>query len=237
MMWRLKDNMIGATALRKFLSVLLYGLLCGTCSVSLTSCAIWNHFFGSKIEGLTLKHAKGIDDIGKPKENLPYCTINCSTPLAAITKPEIYVYKSQRRLMLVQDGVLVRDYQVGLGFRDVGDKTIRGDGRTPEGEYFVCVRNPNSRFYKSLGLNYPLPKHAEMALAKGDIGLQEFRLIVDAYESKSKPPQNTALGGEIFIHGGGATDDWTLGCVALSDRAIDELFEVVPIGTPVHIFP
>ncbi|MHC1742802.1 MAG: murein L,D-transpeptidase family protein [Syntrophobacteraceae bacterium] len=229
--------MIGATALRKCLTVLLYGLLCATCLVSLTSCAVWNYFFVSKIDGLALRHAKGIDIPVKPSESAPYCTVNCSAPLTAITKPEIYVYKSQRRLMVVQEGVLVRDYQVGLGPRVVGDKAFRGDGRTPEGDYFVCVRNPNSRFYKSLGLNYPLPKHAEKGLTTGEIGLEEFRQILDAYDTRTKPPWNTALGGEIFIHGGGATEDWTLGCVALSNRAMDELFEVIPVGTPVHIFP
>lgn len=229
--------MIGATALRKCLSILLYGLLCIACLCAMSSCAVWNSLFGSKIDGLALKHATGIDDVLKPQEDVPYCTVNCSAPLTAITKPEIYVYKSQRRLMVIQDGVLVRDYQVGLGPRVVGDKAFRGDGRTPEGDYFVCVRNPNSRFYKSLGLNYPLPKHAEKGLISGDIGLQEFRQILEAYETRTKPPWNTALGGEIFIHGGGAYEDWTLGCVAVSNRAMDELFEVVPVGTPVHIFP
>jgi len=235
-MRRLKDNMIGATALRKSLSFLLYGLLYLTCLCSLTSCSVWNHFFGSNIEGITIRHAKGIDDLEKPS-NAPYCKVDCTVPLTAITKPEIFVYKSQRRLMVVQDGVLVRDFQVGLGPRVTGDKAFRGDGRTPEGDYYVCVRNPNSRFYKSLGLNYPLPKHAEKGLATGNIGLDEFRQIVEAYDSKTKPPWNTALGGEIFIHGGGASEDWTLGCVAVYNRAMDELFEVVPVGTPVHIFP
>lgn len=228
----LKDNMIGATALKRTLCILLYGLLYAASLSALTSCTLWSH----SRDDLAIKHAPGVDDLGKPSD-APYCKVDCSLPLTAITKPEIYVYKSQRRLMVVQDGVLVRDYQVALGPRGTGDKMIRGDGRTPEGEYYVCVRNPYSKYYKSLGLNYPLPKHAEVGLAKGDIGLGEFRRIVAAYEAKEKPPWNTALGGEIFIHGGGASEDWTLGCVALYDRAMDELFEVTPVGTPVHIFP
>lgn len=230
--------MTEATVLKKTFSILPYGLMTFFCLFSLTSCAVWHQLFGSKIDGLAIKHAKIVEDVdlGKPSD-LPYCTVNCSAPLTAITKPEIYVYKSQRRMMVVQDGVLVRDYQVALGPSVVGDKTFRGDGRTPEGEYFVCVRNPNSKYYKSLGLNYPLPKHAEKGLATGSIGFQEFRQILEAYENKTRPPWNTRLGGEIFIHGGGASDDWTLGCVALSNRAMDELFEVVPVGTPVHIYP
>ncbi len=229
--------MTGTTVFNKTFSIFIHGLMYLCCMLSLSSCAVWNHFFGSKIDGLTIKHAKPIEeDLPKPPD-LPYCTVDCSAPLTAITKPEIYVYKSQRRLMVVQDGVLVRDYHVALGPSVTGDKAIRGDGRTPEGDYFVCVRNPNSKYYKSLGLNYPLPKHAEKGLAAGDIGFREFKQIVEAYENKTRPPWNTRLGGEIFIHGGGAHEDWTLGCVALSNRAMDELFEIVPVGTPVHIFP
>ena len=61
------------------------------------------------------------------------------------------------------------------------------------------------------------------------------RVITRALRVKKGPPQNTLLGGDIYIHGRGAGSDWTWGCVALDDKDIRELFDVVPIGTPVKI--
>jgi hypothetical protein len=173
-----------------------------------------------------------------PQEpQLPYRSVDYKYPLAAVCNPKIYVYKGQRRLLVVQDGVLIRDYRIGLGPRPSGDKQLQGDGRTPEGEFFVCVKKPNSSFHKSLGLSYPSPKHAERALVAGNISTEDFRKIVQAINSKSRPPWDTVLGGQIFIHGGGAHDDWTRGCVALYNTDIDELFEIVSVGVQVEILP
>lgn len=172
-----------------------------------------------------------------PREEPPYIDVNLDCPLSMVSNPKLYVYKSDRRLLLVNNGVLVREYRIGLGFSPNGDKVMRGDGRTPEGQFFVCVKNANSRFYKSLGLNYPDPSHAEKALVYGAITLEEFRNIVEAAEGKRRPPSNTALGGDIFIHGGGASEDWTWGCVALRNSAMDELFSIVSVGTPVVVKP
>jgi hypothetical protein len=167
----------------------------------------------------------------------PYHTVDYSYPAAAVCNPKLYVFKSKRRLLVVQDGVLVRDYRIGLGPRPQGDKLIQGDGRTPEGEFFVCVKNPVSNFYKSLGLSYPSPKHAERALLAGDISHEQFRRIVYAIENKARPPWDTVLGGQIFIHGGGAQGDWTKGCIAVYNSAMDELFQMVSVGTSVTIMP
>ena len=60
---------------------------------------------------------------------------------------------------------------------------------------------------------------------------------MQANEKKTLPPDGTRLGGDIFIHGGGVGEDWTLGCVALRNSDIDELFDVIPVGTPVKILP
>ncbi len=114
---------------------------------------------------------------------------------------------------------------------------MRGDGRTPEGDFFVCVKNPSSKYYKGFGINYPSPKHAEEAYLLGAISDDEYRKILQANERKTLPPDGTRLGGDIFIHGGGAGEDWTLGCVAVSNSDIDELFDVIPVGTPVKILP
>ena len=169
--------------------------------------------------------------------DLPYTEVNYQYPLAAVCNPQLYVYKSKRRLLLVQDRVLIRDYRIGLGPSPVGDKVFEGDGRTPEGDFYVCVKNPSSNFYKSLGLSYPEKRHAERALIAGNISQDEFARIVQAVNSRNRPPWNTVLGGAIFLHGGGAFGDWTKGCVALNNSTMDELFQVVNVGTPVHILP
>ncbi|HAA05381.1 MAG TPA: hypothetical protein DCZ69_02870 [Syntrophobacteraceae bacterium] len=157
--------------------------------------------------------------------------------MSHVTYPKIYVYKSKRRLLLVDNDTLVREFRVGLGFSPSGDKKRQGDGRTPEGEFYVCVKNANSAYHKSVGLSYPMPKHAEQALIAGNISQEQFARIVQAIDSKSRPPWDTRLGGQIFIHGGGAQGDWTLGCVALYNSSMDELFEMVRLGTPVSILP
>ena len=172
-----------------------------------------------------------------PECDQPYCTVNLDTPLFQINHPQIYVLKAERKLWLVQDKTLVREFKIGLGPSPTGDKFYRGDGRTPEGDYFICVKNASSKYYKSLGISYPDPPHAESALGSGMISYNDYCSIVQANDSCRLPPAGTSLGGAIFIHGGGCQDDWTLGCMAVQNRAMDELFEVVSVGTPVHIMP
>lgn len=168
---------------------------------------------------------------------LPYCVVKMDAPLWSLSNPILYVQKSERRLLLVDNKVLLRDYPVALGFQPRGDKYLRGDGRTPEGDFFVCVKNPSSKYHKGLGINYPSPRHAEEAHLIGAISREEYLRILQANDRRTLPPDNTRLGGDIFIHGGGSGADWTLGCVALSNYDIDELFDVIPVGTPVKILP
>ena len=159
------------------------------------------------------------------------------TPLGCIQNPEVYVYKEKRRLYIIQSNVLVRDYPVGLGFSPRGDKEREGDGRTPEGEFKICVKNSGSRFIRSLGLNYPDKKHAERAFFAGTITPIEFRDLLLAFEKKATPPWGTSLGGKIFIHAGGAHKDWTDGCIALYNSDMEELFQIAAVGTPVSVRP
>jgi murein L,D-transpeptidase YafK len=140
-------------------------------------------------------------------------------------------------MYIIQSNVLVRDYPIGLGFSPRGDKLKSGDGRTPEGDFRICVKNPVSRFIKSLGLNYPQERHAQRALFAGMITPIQFKDIIISVERNMLPPWNTALGGQIFIHAGGAHKDWTEGCVALYNRDMDELFVMANVGTPVIIRP
>jgi murein L,D-transpeptidase YafK len=154
-----------------------------------------------------------------------------------LVEPRIVVTKSKRQLSLYSDGKVVRTYRVGLGFSPVGDKTRQGDGRTPEGEFYVCVKNANSSYYLSLGLSYPNKPHAERGLAAGLITRSQYNEIVRAIDRKARPRWDTRLGGEIFIHGHGSSSDWTLGCVALDNSDMKELFDAVPKDTPVMIEP
>lgn len=160
------------------------------------------------------------------------------TPLGLpLVNPKIVVSKSARKLRLHSGGRVVREYRVVLGGDPVGDKERQGDSRTPEGEFYVCVKNEKSQFYRSLGLSYPNREDAERGLRDKLITRAEYDRIVRALGRRRTPPWDTALGGEIFIHGGGASNDWTAGCVALDNPDMQELFDSVPLGTPVRIEP
>ena len=154
-----------------------------------------------------------------------------------LAEPRIVVEKKARRLRLYAGGELVRVRRVVLGFAPEGDKEKQGDGRTPEGDFYVCMKNERSKFYLSLGLSYPNAEDAGRGLGAGLITRAQHRTIVNAVRSGRCPPWNTTLGGEIFIHGGGTASDWTWGCVALENEEVKELFDSVPAGTPVRIEP
>mgnify|MGYP003575334150 FL=1 len=154
-----------------------------------------------------------------------------------ITKPRIVVYKKERKLELYSGEKLVHSYRVGLGFSPVADKQREGDGATPEGDFYVFVKNNKSAYYLSLGVSYPNVEDAERGLRDGMITKSQFKAIVDAQKRKVAPPQYTKLGGLIYIHGNGAKSDWTWGCVALENEHMKQLFDSVSVGTPVTIKP
>ena len=154
-----------------------------------------------------------------------------------LRNPRIVVYKSKRSLELYSDGALVRTYKVGLGLNPVPDKVRQGDRATPEGDFYVFTKNDKSAYYLSLGVSYPNIEDAERGLRDGLISRAQHDAIVSAIKTKATPPQNTALGGDIYIHGNGASSDWTWGCVALENEDVKELFDAVPVGTPVTIKP
>jgi murein L,D-transpeptidase YafK len=157
-------------------------------------------------------------------------------PLALpLVNPRIVVAKGKRRLQLYSDDKVVKTYRVALGFNPVEDKIRAGDRRTPEGDFYICMKNTHSQFYLSLELSYPNKKHADRGLREGLITRAEYDQIVSALDQKRVPLQNTRLGGEMFIHGNGSQRDWTWGCVALDDKDIRELFDAVAVGTPVTI--
>ncbi|MGH9930545.1 MAG: L,D-transpeptidase family protein [Pyrinomonadaceae bacterium] len=149
----------------------------------------------------------------------------------------ILVLKSKRLLQLYSDGALVRSYKIGLGLNPVPDKKREGDRATPEGDFYVLTKNDKSAFYLSLGISYPNIEDAKRGLRDGLISRAQHDAIVKASKRKGRPPQNTALGGQIYIHGNGAGSDWTWGCIALENEDVKELFAAVPVGTAVTIKP
>ena len=136
----------------------------------------------------------------------------------------IVVVKSQRTLTLLHAGRPLKVYKVALGGNPVGPKTREGDNKTPEGSYIIDSRNARSQFHLSLHISYP--NAADRARAR--------RLGVNP-------------GGDIMIHGlppqwawlGAAhrKTDWTLGCIAVTNPEIEEIWALVPIGTPIEIKP
>ena len=154
-----------------------------------------------------------------------------------LVKPKIVVKKAQRQLLLYSADKLVRRYRIGLGLSPVGDKVRQGDRRTPEGDFYIFTKNDKSAFYLSLGISYPNAAHAERGLRDGLITKAQYEAIMRALRAKKGPPQNTRLGGDIYIHGNGAQSDWTWGCAALDNEEMVELFKSVNVGTLVTIEP
>lgn len=157
----------------------------------------------------------------------------------------IVIRKSACTLTLYKGEAPIKAYRAafGRGFED-GDKRMQGDKRTPEGAFYVCTMKPSKRFYKFLGLSYPSLKHAEYGLQAKLISSEEFLSIKKALDERQPPPWDTPLGGAVGIHGrtlegqAPATGaNWTDGCIALDNTAVDELFNIVSLGTPVLITP
>jgi hypothetical protein len=151
----------------------------------------------------------------------------------------IYVHKTTRELWLQDGERIVRKFRIVLGTDPNGEKLYRGDGRTPEGTYYVGEKRPNSRFRRFLGISYPNIEDAERAFQGKLISADEWADIFFANLNNVMPPANTVLGGRVGIHGyGGRPElpiDWTEGCIALGDKDIDYLYDAVPLGTPVII--
>lgn len=157
-------------------------------------------------------------------------------PENAISNVNIKVYKSERLLELYEGDKLIGRFKIALGTNAIGDKEKEGDKKTPEGEYYICTRNDKSKYTLSLGISYPNIKDAQNGLNEKLIDKSTFNDISQAINNKKRPPWNTTLGGEIMIHGGGNSKDWTWGCIALSDEDIRIIWDYVPNGTSISIY-
>ena len=144
--------------------------------------------------------------------------------LSAPSADRIVIEKSARRMTIYRGSEKLHTYKVSLGGEPKGAKTQQGDHRTPEGEYTIDQRNPNSHYYKALHISYP--NAADRARAR-KLGVSP--------------------GGDIMIHGlpngqrwiGKAhlLHDWTDGCIAVTDEEMDEIWPVISVGIIVEIRP
>lgn len=178
--------------------------------------------------------ADGDSSKNEMNENRPAQTLDA---LPKLKNPRLVVKKSKRSLELFDGETLIKTYSIALGFSPEGNKEKQGDGKTPEGNFYVFTKNEKSKFYLSLGLSYPNIEDAARGLKEKIITQNQYDRIVKAVKEKKSPPQNTALGGDIYIHGGGIQSDWTWGCVALERGNIKELFDIIPVGATVRIEP
>jgi murein L,D-transpeptidase YafK len=150
--------------------------------------------------------------------------VTTRVPFGRVPADSIVVEKSHHRLSLYHQGTLLRSYLVALGQQPVGDKVRVGDNRTPEGLFPIAARNSESLYHRSLKISYPDAAHRARARSLG-----------------------VSPGGDIMIHGLPARQawvgaahrdfDWTEGCIAVTNNEIDEIWSVVPVGTPILIKP
>ncbi len=136
----------------------------------------------------------------------------------------IVVIKSKRVLMLMHNGEILKSYRIALGGNPTGHKIKAGDKKTPEGSYVIDSRNPNSAFYLSLRISYPSQTDVQRA---GQLGVSPGGSIM----IHGLRPQFAHLGK---LH---REQDWTEGCIAVTDREIEEIWRLVPDGTPIVIKP
>ena len=136
----------------------------------------------------------------------------------------VLVKKSENKMYLMSEKTIVKEYHVVFGANPKGHKQQEGDEKTPEGNYTLDYKNPNSSFYKSIHISYPNENDKKRAKQKG-----------------------VNPGGMIMIHGQKngfgwlswlmQNFNWTDGCIAVTNRDMDEIWKVVKVGTPIRILP
>jgi len=145
----------------------------------------------------------------------------------------ILIEKAARKLTLFDgQGESISVFPIALGSQPVGPKEREGDGRTPEGHYFVCLKKLG-KYGPSLGVSYPNVRDALRLNAPEEL----IACIRERAERGERPPWGSFLGGEIYIHGGGTDTDWTAGCIALNGIDAQALYDAVPLGTEINIAP
>jgi murein L,D-transpeptidase YafK len=199
------------------LKVIIAVLFIGSISGAVYYFAVWNkHEVHEVVKAEVKTTDAGTTPKKKKKKNLHISTLPAIDSLV--------IHKAGRELLAFSKNKLAATYHVSLGPFPVGDKEYEGDGKTPEGHYFINGKNPNSLYHKNLGVSYPNSQDIEQAKAIGK-----------------------RTGGDIKIHGlpkgyegwkkKFLAKDWTAGCIALTNEEIDELYQSVKVGSPVLITP
>ena len=146
------------------------------------------------------------------------------------------VITKHKQTLLFYDGATQLCLPVVIG-KNPEDKQREGDLATPEGEFYICYKNPNSRYHRFLGLSYPNLEDAERGLRENLIAAEEAEAIQAAIREGRCPPWKTALGGEVGLHGPCPNVTWTHGCIAMSIPHIEQLYDRLDLGDPVTILP
>ena len=148
----------------------------------------------------------------------------------------LVITKHTRLLTLFDGEEEVLRIPVVIG-KNPADKLREGDLATPEGEFYICYKNPASQYHRFLGLSYPNVEDAERGLRDKLITPTECQQIREAIAGKKCPPWQTALGGEVGLHGPCPNITWTHGCVAMDVEQIERLYDLLDIGDGVTISP
>ncbi len=157
--------------------------------------------------------------------------------------PWILVDTSINKIALMRGHKTIKTFEnAAIGQSGAREHRNNGDKTTPIGQYTISWISDSKRYYKFLGINYPNMKQAKQALDNRKISTNTFSQIKKALDAGRLPPQNTALGGNLGIHGLGIASqsihesfNWTNGCVAITDQQLDELTKYVNVGTLIII--
>jgi len=143
---------------------------------------------------------------------------------SSVKADKVVVIKSKRIMLLLRDGGIFKTYKVALGKQPKGNKMTAGDQKTPEGIYRLDKRNPNSRFHMAIHISYP--NEADLANARSLGVLPGNEIMIHGL------PDDLAEIGKLHRRW-----DWTDGCIAVSNAEMDEIWQLVPDGTPIEIKP
>ncbi|MFE8070010.1 L,D-transpeptidase family protein [Marinobacteraceae bacterium S3BR75-40.1] len=144
------------------------------------------------------------------------------TPPVLASVDLVHIDKSERKMYLLDDGAVVREYDVAFGANPKGHKQQEGDERTPEGSYTLDYKKEDSSFYRAMHISYP-----------------------NAQDRANAAKRGVSPGGFIMVHGqrnwlgwlAPLTQrfNWTDGCIALTNSDMDEFMKLVTVGTEIQI--
>lgn len=147
-------------------------------------------------------------------------SVDAGLPLA----DRVVVRKSERKLLLLRNGDVLRTYKVALGLRPEGHKQYEGDFRTPEGLYRLTRRNPNSEYFLSIQIDYP--NHDDTLRARRHGHRPGGSIMIHGQPNVPRKPR------EYY-----SNVDWTEGCIAVSNSDMVEIWLMTPADTPIEIQP